>query len=131
MKRARLFLVLAAFAALMLTSSWAAAGEIHPDLQLAIDQAMPGDMVGALVMMREQADIKALDLYLKDVVATRQVRHEAVVMTLQDKARRTQAGILDFIDSKGTRAEVDRVYPFWLINAVSLYAIPQVLQEPF
>jgi len=114
---------------MLLAAPLAGAGELHPNLVQEIEEAMPDDLVGALVMMRDQVDIASLDAYLKDVVATRQMRHETVVTALMGLAERHQEGILRALDAKLSKGEVERVQPLWIVNAVSLYAMPHVLQE--
>ena len=117
------------FASVLLAAQLAGAGEIHPDLARALEAAKPGDLVGALVMMSEQADIVSLDYYLNEICATRQLRHEAVVNTLMEFAEQSQKGILEEIYAKTSKGEVDRVYPLWIINAVSLYASASVVEK--
>lgn len=123
------FAFLAMLISILLTAFAASAGEIHPDLVQEIEAAMPDELVGALVMMSEQADIELLEGYLNEMRATRQVRHEAVVETLIDFAKQSQTGILKEIYAKSSEGEVNRVKPLWIINAVSLYATPDVIEK--
>lgn len=123
------FVVLSNLTFILLTAFVAQAGEIHPDLAQELEAAMPNELVGALVMMNEQADIKSLDEYLKEIKATRKVRHEAVVTTLRDFAMESQAQILNEIYAKSMVGKADRVKPLWIINAVTLYATPDFIEE--
>jgi PKD repeat protein len=124
----RLSIALACLLALCLAPP-ASAGEIHPDLAATLDRARPTDVVGALVILADQADIAALDRSLTAGHVARRVRHESVVRALRDMADLTQPDFLAGIGPATAAGEVRTVKPMWIVNAVGIEGTPAAIRR--
>jgi len=92
-------------------------GTIEPALSDRLAQA-GDDPVRALVYLKDQVDIESLDAELRNSRVSLQERHEIVIGTLQDAARRSQAGLLaDLVTEKGL-GNITNFESHWLVNAV-------------
>ncbi len=112
-----------------LTTSRLMAGEISPYLQQKMLEAMEGNQqVPAVIVLKDQVDIQALDRKLYRDKASAQQRAYTVITALQEKARTTQSALLDYLASQ-TRDEVGKYQSLWIINCILIEARPVILTE--
>ncbi|BDQ01796.1 S8 family serine peptidase [Ignavibacterium sp.] len=125
MKKQALFLfVLIAFVATSLAQV-----EVSSRLQEAIQKAGPDDYVRALVLLRDQVDLLALDQRLYHEKATLERRAYEVITALQRKAQETQPNLLNYLQAKESAGEVFQYQSFWVANLVMVEAKPSVMLE--
>jgi subtilisin family serine protease len=124
-KKNALFLFV--FLAFMATSI--AQVEVSSRLQEAIQKAGPDDYVRALVLLRDQVDLLALDQRLYHDKATLERRAYEVITALQRKAQETQPNLLNYLQAKESLGEVFQYQSFWIANMVMVEAKPSVLLE--
>ena len=74
------------------------------------------------MILREQVDIQRLDEELRSAKASRVERHEVVIRTLQDLARRSQYELLAELASDQADGRIQNFTPHWLVNAVLVEA---------
>ncbi len=109
-------------ALLFLASGGAYAGNITPDLYMEFDRMSDDDFVSTIVMMEDRVDIAALNKELNEMHATRTVRHERVIRTLQEKAWTTQTKLIKFLDKGLAEGHVSDYTPIWIANLVIVEA---------
>ncbi|MEP0860917.1 MAG: S8 family serine peptidase, partial [Ignavibacterium sp.] len=125
MKKQALFLfVLIAFVATSLAQV-----EVSSRLQEAIQKAGPDDYVRALVLLRDQVDLLALDQRLYHEKASLERRAYEVITALQRKAQETQPNLLNYLQAKESVGEVFQYQSFWVANLVMVEAKPSVMLE--
>jgi subtilisin family serine protease len=100
----------------------AQAGFVTPGLERQLVGMQDSDMVTVLVVMRDQADIRTMDIELHESKATMAVRHEAVLNTLMDLAKGTQTSLLADLDSSKGIGGVEGFTSHWLVNSVVVRA---------
>ncbi|MFN3694069.1 MAG: hypothetical protein ACK4UV_03595, partial [Ignavibacterium sp.] len=108
----KLSLFLCAFLAFLSTSL--AQVEVSSRLQEAIQKAGPDDYVRALVLLRDQVDLLALDQRLYHEKATLERRAFEVITALQRKAQETQTNLLNYLQAKESAGEVFQYQSFWV-----------------
>ncbi|WP_337871971.1 S8 family serine peptidase [Ignavibacterium sp.] len=125
MKKSALFI----FVFLAFLSTSIAQVEVSSRLQDAIQKAGPDDYVKALVLLRDQVDLLALDQRLYHEKATLERRAYEVITALQRKAHETQPNLLNYLQTKESAGEVFQYQSFWIANLVMVEAKPNVLLE--
>ncbi len=103
--------------------------EVSSRLQQAIQEASPDDYIRALVLLRDQVDLLALDQRLYHEKATLERRAYEVITALQRKAQETQPNLLNYLQAKESAGEVFQYQSFWVSNLVMVEAKPSVLLE--
>ncbi len=99
------------------------AGEIHPALAELMD-ATPGDeTISVIVTMSEQAPITQMNENLKLQRASRQQRHQQVVLALQDAAR-SQDDLKAWLGSDTHGHIVEGWKSYWIANLMVVKATP-------
>lgn len=121
-------LLLGAVTVTLLAAS-ALAGGISPGLQQLLDETEDDQPVKAMIFLREQVDIEALNLELRHAKATRATRHNRVITELQGLAKATQGDLLATLDSEKSGGRVLGYTPHWLVNSVVVVATKDVLHE--
>lgn len=104
------------------------AGEIDQGLEEVFVNTPEGQVISALVFMKDQGDI---DLLAADHKARRtsfEVRNREVVRTLQDTAKLTQADLLAELAGRAELGEVESFQSFWIANIVRVDATEPVLR---
>ena len=109
-------------------STWAADISAKPapiDPALAADLASrpPNDFVSVIVLLKEQADVKAIR---GDGPAEQQRK---VIEALREKADATQGRVRALLQARQARGSVQAATPLWIVNAVAVTARSAVIQE--
>ncbi|UCF64743.1 MAG: S8 family serine peptidase [bacterium] len=105
------------------------AAEISPYLQGKLLEALEdNEPIPVMIILKDQADIEALDRMLYEENASSERRATTVISALQEKANSTQTNLLDFLSSL-PEEEVRSYQPFWIINAIEVEAIPAVIMK--
>lgn len=112
-----------------LVGAAASAGTVTPALQAQLDAAKPGDLIGAVVQLRDQAPIARLDGELRAEKASRQERHQAVVLALQAAAARAQEPLRRDLADAGRDGDVASFTAYWIANVVVVRATPEALRQ--
>ncbi len=94
------------------------AGYIDPTLEKMFEESTPGQIHSALVYLEYQADVEGLKADFDAVREKLAIRHEEIVLSLQQTADLTQGPVLDFIDDLQNQNEVTLVQPYWIVNAM-------------
>jgi subtilisin family serine protease len=84
--------------------------------------------VKAVIVLQDQFDLTALEQQLTESKSNLQEKALRVITGLQRHAEQTQAGIIDFFESKNSQ-EVAEWQNFWIMNALALEARPEVILE--
>jgi len=96
---------------------------ISPALQDDLDRLGPGEMIGVVVTLSDQVDLKALP------GSTRASRLRALVLALKGKAAGTQGPIIGLLASGQARGEVSGITPLWIFNGLAVTATADVVYE--
>ncbi len=113
----------------LLLAATAGAGVIAPALESQM-QALGGDgEVKVLVVLSDQADITVLNQQLREGGVTRQHRHETVVDALQTAARRSQAPLVEHLESRQREGSIRGFTQHWLVNAVVVVGEVDAIRE--
>ncbi len=98
------------------------AGVIHPDLQMDMALASPGEMLPVVVHMEGALDTE----WVNSVTAgmSRAERQVFVVEALRSQASLSQTEALAFLEG----CPVERLVPFWLVNGFYCETTPEVIR---
>ncbi len=119
------FLVLSIL--LLGTAVTAFAGELSPALEARLAELAPGQKVGALVLLQEQAPIAEISRSLSDRDAGRAERHETIVRSLQ-AATAAQRDLLAALDVELRAGRVGGYRSYWIVNAVVVSADEEAIR---
>jgi subtilisin family serine protease len=100
-----------------------AGDKIAPELQAQMAVSAPGEMVTAIVTMRDQADLSSIP------GADRAARQQGVIRALQAQAAASQRQIQAFLRAQQAQGRVGDTTSFWVFNGLSVTAVPEVFQE--
>lgn len=95
---------------------------IAPELAAALAEAAPEQLIPALVLLRDTADLNSLP-------TERAARPPAVRDRLQATAQRAQAPLLEDLARAQRAGRVASMRPFWIVNAVAVVATADLLAE--
>lgn len=109
------------------TSAWG--GALAPGLVRQLSGLNDSDEIRALVVLRDQVDVAALDRRLRRDKAGRHQRHGAVVAALQQAAARTQGDLLANLGTAKAGGGIRGFTPHWLINAVVVSGTVEAVRE--
>ena len=98
-------------------------GTVAPTLERQLDAAASGQLVDALVVLRDQADLSAIR------TGTRSQRLRAVEGALRAKAAGGQRDLLALLERRRAQHRVAAVVPLWIVNQVAVRATPSVVKE--
>jgi len=104
------------------------AGTIEPNLQAVLATAGDQETVSALVYLADRVDVDALTQQLDQQKATRKVRHEVVVTSLQERAAATQGNLLAELKALEAQGQVSRFRAFWIANCIRVDATPAAIK---
>jgi subtilisin family serine protease len=105
------------------------AGNIHPNFLVRLREMPEDTMVTALVFMRDQVNVKALEtsLLTPERIPFRE-RHARVIKALQEMARVTQGPILKKLEELKNKGDVEYYKSFWISNLIVVKAKPAAIQ---
>ncbi len=125
MKKTLMFL----FALFLVNSYLFARAEITSSLLEAILKAQKtGTTVKAIIVLDNQYDISALHKQLYENKTDLQDRAFIVITELQKHANRTQANLVNLLESK-SKSEVLHYQKFWIANIIAVEAQPDILLD--
>ncbi len=114
-------ILLAGLLVILLAGS-AVAGTLSPKMEAYLASRADGESVSALLLMSDRLDVKALDWELHEANTPLAERHYTVITTLQEDARRAQASLLNELDIRVQRGEIESYESFWIVNGVYITA---------
>ncbi|HPF69039.1 MAG TPA: S8 family serine peptidase [Candidatus Krumholzibacteria bacterium] len=121
-------LIAAALLLLLLAAVPASGGELAPGLERQL-AGWPADQpLRVLVVMRDQADIRALDRDLHAAKAPAAVRHRQVIEALRASAGRGQAALVADLAAAKASGGVLGATPHWLLSSVVVTATPDAVR---
>jgi subtilisin family serine protease len=94
------------------------AGEIDDRLEAYLATVSDDELVSVIVNLKEQVEMRDLDLRLKREKATRRDRHEQVIRSLREKASRTQPVFIEYLNSAKSKGEVAGFTRYWISNLI-------------
>jgi subtilisin family serine protease len=97
--------------------------QIDPRVQAWLSTSQPGDMLGVIVTLREQADLSRIG------GADRAARQQGIIRALQALADASQKQIQAFLTARAAQGLVGQVDPFWVFNGLGVTATAEVIQE--
>lgn len=107
----------------------AMAGEIRRDLGNHLKTLGDVERISIIIHLKEQADIDALDLALRQERATRAERHERVVRALREVASRTQPALIAYLNEERDRGNVAGFTPYWISNMIIAHATVEEIRR--
>jgi bacillopeptidase F len=105
------------------------AGEIEKNFREYLKSLPSDELVSAIVIMADQADIKTLNTTLKAEKATRQVRHQRVLSALQAAASESQGNIVSYLEAKKKEGSVKGYTRYWIANLIVVQATRAELER--
>ncbi len=94
----------------------------------AVRQAQAGETIPVVIVLREQADERAIEE--ASLIRDRDARRRAVVDLLRDTAARTQGDLLARLRDGQAQGQVgERVRPLWIANMVAADLTPAMIAE--
>jgi bacillopeptidase F len=105
------------------------AGEIEENFAEYLKTLSPDELVSAIVIMADQADITAINNALKEERATRRTRHQRVISSLKTAASRSQGGITSYLDKEISEGSVRGYTPYWIMNLIVVQSTIEELEK--
>jgi bacillopeptidase F len=105
------------------------AGEIEKNFGEYLESLSPDELVSAIVIMADQADIKSLNATLKEERATRAERHQRVISALKAAASRSQGDMVDYLEAKKEEGLVKGYTQYWIMNLIVVQATRAELER--
>ncbi len=102
----------------MIVAGSAQAGVISPGLEHQMSSLQDDDTVKVLVVMRDQADIRTMDLELHAAKAAMDTRHRMVLDALQYTAKSSQVNLLNILEDNKASGRILGYTSHWIVNAV-------------
>jgi subtilisin family serine protease len=97
--------------------------KLAPELAALASAAAPGEMIPAIVTLRDQADVGAI------TAETRGARLRAVVGALKRTSDETQQAVRDLLRARRAEGLVEEFTPLWVFNGLAVTATAEVLEE--
>lgn len=126
------YLILFLVAATMLPGSTAVthAGEICPELDMALADAGRDAFIETIILLADRLDVTALDQELTyPVRLQRKEHHEIIVTALQEQAAATQCDLVAFLEKEKSLGRVGEFRTFWIGNYIYMKSLPAVIHE--
>lgn len=98
------------------------AGEIDKNFGEYLKSLSPDELVSAIVIMSDQANIKTLNTSLKVERAPMKVRHQRVLSALQTAASKSQGDIVNYLEAKKGEGSVKGYTRYWIMNLIVVQA---------
>lgn len=105
------------------------AGEIEKNFKEYLNSLSPDELVSAIVIMSDQANIKTLNTSLKAERAPMKVRHQGVLSELQTAASRSQGDIVNYLEAKKAGGSVKGYTRYWIMNLIVVQATKEELER--
>ncbi|MCC7141301.1 MAG: S8 family serine peptidase [Candidatus Eisenbacteria bacterium] len=105
------------------------AGRLHPALQEELSSLSLNDQATAIIVLKDQVDLDALQASLRARRANRAEWHREVVLALQEKAAESQATLLRELEAKKQSGLVEGYTPYWISNLVVVRAQRATIEE--
>ena len=83
-------------------------------LQAEVQSAQAGQMVTAIVTLKEQADLRSIG------GIDRADRQEKVIRALLAKATSSQSSLRALLQTRRSQGSVSQITPFWIFNGLSV-----------
>jgi subtilisin family serine protease len=100
-----------------------APAEVSPEVLALLETLAPGEMTTVVVTLHDQADLSSIP------GASRAARLNGVIRALQAKTEASQKKIVAFLKSREAQGKVADFTSFWILNAISVTATAEVIQE--
>ncbi len=97
--------------------------KIDAQLQAEMAALAPGEMTTAIVTLKEQADLSQIP------GANRAARQQGIIRALQAHTNASQKQIQGFLKARAAQGLVSQTTSFWVLNGLSVTAMPEVFQE--
>ncbi|MBW7996569.1 MAG: S8 family serine peptidase [Candidatus Glassbacteria bacterium] len=97
-----------------------AAAPLKPEFEQALRAAPPDSAITVLVAPSLSFDLIDLENQLRRGRATRKERHRRVVETLKLESARSQATLINFLNTEHSKGKVKSYRPFWIANIVAV-----------
>ncbi|NUO19289.1 S8 family serine peptidase [bacterium] len=114
---------------LMLGVTQVQAGDISPELEERWSKLASSERVNAIFHLWERVDLREMDIAIRNMKATRQLRHQIVVEELQRVARETQPPLLADLEELKLAGKIDGYTAYWIVNCVVVKGELATLQE--
>lgn len=121
------FILGALFFSLALATSFAA--DLEPYLQTLLNDGASTEYFSVLLNLKDQVDITKLKSEFKTAKATRAQSHKIVIESLKEKAKTSQAGLLNYLQDQKLAGEVADYKAFWLANLVWVKATKREIER--
>jgi subtilisin family serine protease len=89
----------------------------------------PRGQIKAIIVLKEQADVKLATAHLLGQGRQKAARAEAVTRALKIVADRTQGPIRGLLVAAERRGDAGKIRPLWIFNGIGVTATPQVLWQ--
>jgi subtilase family serine protease/subtilisin family serine protease len=103
------------------------AGRLHPSLEARLLQLSPGEKIGVIVELNEQA--RPYEVVSRVPAASRSERARAVVNALRTTAEISQEPLKAFLLEKQKSGAAERVIPFWIFNGLAVTATEPLIRD--
>ncbi len=115
--------------ALLLTPFLFSQVEVSTRLQRVLKDSKSTELVKGFIYLKDQVDIEALDARLYKENANLQQRAFTVITMLQEKAQKTQSGLLSFLEQQKAGQKVSSYQGYWIANMIQIEAKPEVYRQ--
>jgi len=105
------------------------AANIESYLQTLLNQSGPDEFHSVLLNLKEQVDIAKLKAEFKATQANRAQSHKIVIETLREKAKTSQAGLLNYLQAQKKKGEVADFRAFWISNLIWVKATKSEIEK--
>jgi bacillopeptidase F len=105
------------------------AGQIEQGFAEYLRALSPDELVSAIVILEDQADVQSLNTSLKGERATRANRHQRVISALKTAASRSQGEIINYLDTKKGEGSVRGYTPYWIMNLIVVQSTVEELER--
>jgi hypothetical protein len=99
--------------------------KFEPSLLKRLLTDSDGEPVHAIVMMREQSDMRDMQLAGLD----RATRAEAIIQQLQSTAERSQTSVRSLLHAAQAEQRVRTYKPLWIVNGIAVEGMGEILWE--
>ncbi len=114
---------------LMMIAGVVHAGFVSPGLERQMSSMEKSDMVKVLVVMSQQADIRALNWELHDAKATNEVRHHTVMQTLRNQSKESQTRLLADLEANKAGGAILGFTSHWIVNSIVVVGTVDAIRE--